>query len=272
MLTVPHMLAVLLSTSLVQAATLHVTGYELQPHKQRALITAEVSLGYPVGDATAGLALDCRTGTVTILNLGTSMLGGVSFVSDGVKADPALSKALLASGLVKVKPGVLNVTGTGQGTLLSQCVQGRLDAAIADHRVSSQTRSIEVPIGSADAEPSPFLPDVLGYAAQNVTLRADLTTVNKQVKVENFSVGGTMGYITSFPTAQVAVSDGKALYPIYYNRGNQVNTSMTALTVPAVLTVYLTLDGNTWSKTTLNFQTSRVQTAPTSKPTLPIRP
>ena len=47
---------------------------------------------------------------------------------------------------------------------------------------------------------------------------------------------------------------------------------MTALTVPVELTVYLTLDGNTWSKTTLNFQARRVQTGPTSKPTLPIRP
>lgn len=242
-----YLLSFFLLSATAQAATLSFVGYDLQPHRQRVLISTDVSLGYPVGDAAVGVALDCKSGKVSFVNLGYSMLGSVAPFTDfgAAPAGTALRQALLASGLVSSKPGVLSVKvvrPSGTSTVTSRCRQGVLDAALVDQARQESIRTIKVPIYSEEAEPNSFN-NTLGYDASTLTIEGDVVAGPRQFTFQDLTVGGTLSGEAALTSLQVLLSDSKSLYPIYYGGGAQTNAALDKLAVPAVLTVYVSYDG-----------------------------
>lgn len=274
MSTLTRLLALVLCTSTAQAATLTLTGYEVQPHRQRVLISTDLSLGYPVGDVSVGLALDCQSGQVQMVTLGRAMLGSnPDFADSGVKvADSALRQAVLASGLVSVKPGALTVKRPANGTIISRCQQKVLDTALLTSSVFGQTRTYKVPIYSQDVEPGGLFDNGLGYGADTVTLEVDVRPEKTGFVLRDLSIKHSTGImLAARPGEQVVLSDGRFQYPVYYGGQSRTNASLAKFSVPGVLTVYMTLDGTRWTRTTLDFKGNRLKTIPAAKPTLPIR-
>jgi len=270
-----RILPLLLLTGSAQAATLSISGYQLVPHQQLALYAVTMGLGYPVGNADVGFILDCRSSKVTFLQLntdGTQFFLGKPFKTAGA----ALQKAVLGSGLVTVKSGVFTLKATGSEPVVNQCQHGLLDAELLDSYVLGETRHLEVSVASqSDLDDSGGASSKGGSPAYNsysLSLKLDASPMGKAgFSVDGFFVNRETYGPLPLPNAQVMVSDGKALYPIFYAGLSQDNASLSSLTVPSTVTVYSTLDGKIWNKTSINLAKRRVQTVPATKPKLPVR-
>ena len=211
--------AAVLMSGMVGAASLQLEKYDLQSNKQRVLMVGPASLGYPVGDTYVGLALDCRTGKTTILNLGSDP-GEITFTTYGAHPDAALTKALMAAGMVSVKPGELLVKRTGAPVTVSRCQGKTLDATLFATTFGSSS-TFNVAVASQNQTPVEFAETPSEYDVYSVNLQAQFTPVKSQYRLSNLAVepGANIGLDSN--TIQVMVSDGKSVYPIFSTTANR---------------------------------------------------
>jgi len=276
--TLTRTLALLICTGTAQAATLQLINYDLQPHRQRVLLTTQLSLSYPIGDVQIGLAMNCKTGQTTMLDFKNLTLvrdGSNPFTQEDVRpASAPLRKAVLASGLVSVGPGMLSVKQDGGAPVTSRCQGGVLDAALVPVSAFGSSRQVKVPIYSRKADPVLFMPDNSDYEADEIMVTANIYPKQRGSGYEYRDIDtrhpdGMLMFPN--PKEQVLVSDGQALYPIFFGGKSQNNAALSKANALTALTVYVTMDGSHWLKTTIDATANRVKTMPAAKPKLPIR-
>lgn len=243
----------------------------LDPAGQVGYLDLDVDLGFPIGAKTLMVTVDCRGPLVRAF---IQSSGRMPIEVKTWKADAALLPALSKAGLVSQKAGAVTVKDTLQGTQLGlSCAGGILSADFSKvNRIGlsgtferykrDQEQSIDTKYALR------LLP---GTSLRALSLKASVIPTPKGYVFDTLLVDPE--FSISVRTEQVFMSDGKALYPLFYNGKPQDNAAATKLTLQTQIDFYVTDDPakGGWRRTTYDYRAQTLKTVPVSKPTLPIR-
>lgn len=278
------MISFLLAGSAFSASTaaLNIQYYDVHPHQQRLQFSGAASLGYPVGDAYYGIILDCKaaaTGAVRFYRMEYNAL----FIGIGelaAKPDAALGQALQASGLVSFKGGVLTikkVSGLNLSgrPLVNSCKNGILTAELRDglqdnEFILGSRTTFYVPVAGISSKGDFTTAEMVEFQATVAKVSLDVDPAKGGFQLSGVRVNPDFLPV-SYPNLQVLISDGRALYPLFYNGDDQTNSAAARLFVAGMVSMYVTLDGTSWLRTDLDLKMQRTRTQPASKPNLPIK-
>jgi hypothetical protein len=266
--------AILCASGSGLAVSNEIAWLDLDPAKQVGYVNLNTNLGFPIGEKELTLAVDCQgAGAVRTY---VQPAGGPPIYLADWKADARFPPALTKAGFLAQKAGTFILKDTVKHQQLSLTCAGGV--------LSTNFSQIET-IGGFGQVGGPFYRDA---EEPSVNMTYGLNTLAK-TKLVNFSVQVRVkrvpqGYMftrlevdasapESAPKAQVFMSDGRYLYPIYFNGQAQDNAQVSKVVLKQRVDLYVSEDPakGGWRRTTYDYGSQVLKTVPVPKPSLPIR-
>jgi len=264
---------VLLIAGMACALSSEMTWLTLDPKLQIAYVDVAADLGFPIGAKRLIVTVDCRRSQVKVFeDVKTEM----PIDPAKWKPDATIFNTLQSSGVVVQKGRTTFITNPKTKERLGlSCIGGVLSTNYSGMKMIGSEFDLDAPY---------FRNTDTSEINMNYDLSLHGNTVLSnyavQVRVQPKAGGLVLTQLRVNPNlfnwaakAQVFVSDGHYLYPIFYGGQQQTNGQLSALVLKNQVQFYASDDPEKggWRKTTYDYKTQILTTVPVSKPVLPIR-
>lgn len=255
------------------ALSTQVTWLMLDPKLQIAYVDVDADLGYPIGVKSLVVSVNCRSSQVKVFE---DMKTKMPIDPAKWKPDATIFNALQSGGVLLQKGGATFLTNPKTRERLALiCTGGVLSADYSGMKN----------IGSEFNPDAPFFRNTekseidMNYALSLHT-NTNLSNYSVQVRVQPKAGGIVLTQLRFGPDlfnwaakAQVFLSDGQYLYPIFYSGQQQTNGRVSGLVLKNQVQFFSSDDPEKggWRKTTYDYKTQVLTTVPVSKPVMPLR-
>lgn len=267
------LLAALFGSGSGLAVSNRVGWLDLDPARQSAYVSLNADLGFPIGAKELTLAVDCAAPGVRAYPKPAS---GVPMALKEWKADPGLLAALIKAGFVTQKAGTVTLKDTDKRqTLVMACDKKVLTTNFSGIDNIGGAGIVGAPFFRGDGEPTVNLDYALiffgGSHLVNFSVQQRVTRVPQGYAFSRLQVDADAPTVS--PKAQVFMSDGEFLYPLYYNGQPQANAQLGKVVIARQVDLYVSEDPakGGWRRTSYDYATQVLRTDPVPKPNLPIR-
>lgn len=235
-------LRALLPALLVSGSTLatsnKITWLVVDTAAQTAYVDLDADLGFPIGTKSLILTISCKQPGVSVY---PGPRADLPTRRSKWKPDPVLLKSLVKIGLVQRQSGHTTIVNTVNHDRLSlDCSSGILTTDFSTMNLIGFEDQVDGPFYRNTSEPSINVTLALSFYPDSAT-----PLLNAQVRVQKSAGGYVFTRLQVDPPlgdaaarAQVFMSDGKSLYPLYYNAQPQDNAQLAQVVLGGQIDIY----------------------------------